>query len=111
MKTLAALTFLLLASPALAEIGVARPADCLLIVGNEKLIGGRCAFTALDEDGSFQIASPDGRFFAQVLMDRPGNGTGWWNEEPFAGHAHSPLGALRRDDACWVNQRVSVCAW
>lgn len=111
MKALAALTCLLLASPALAEIGVARPADCLLVVGNEKLIGGRCAFTPLDTDGSFQIASPDGRYFAQVLMDRPGQGTGWWNETPFAGHAHSPLGALRRDDACWVNQRVSVCAW
>ena len=58
-----------------------------------------------------RIASPDGRFFAQVLMDRPGQGTGWWNETPFAGHAHSPLGKLRRDDACWVNQCVSVCAW
>ncbi len=54
MKALAALTSLLLASPALAEIGVARPADCLLVVGNEKLIGGRCAFTPLDASCLFE---------------------------------------------------------
>ena len=91
----------------IATIAVGALAENVITVG----LSAEPRLQPFSFDGSFQIASPDGRFFAQVLMDRPGQGTGWWNETPFAGHAHSPLGKLRRDDACWVNQWVSVCAW
>ncbi|MBK6467538.1 MAG: hypothetical protein IPL38_02300 [Rhodobacter sp.] len=102
---------LLWASAATAEIDVPRKADCLLVVQAEKLIGGSCMFTALDADGSFSISSLNGQFFAYVLVDRPGVARGYWNGAPYAGHAHDPLGQLRRDDACWVNDVASVCAW
>ena len=107
MKLLACL--LALASPTHAQDG--RPAECLLKVQGQEVIRGTCIFTPLDADGSFQIMSLDDAFFAQVLMDRPGFGTGYWNGEANAGHAHSPLGALKRRDACWINQGASVCAW
>lgn len=109
--SLACCLSLLLPGAALAEIDVPRKADCLLVVGNEKLIGDTCMFTALDAGGSFSISSLDGQFFAYVLVDRPGVAQGYWNGTPYAGHAHDPLGTLRRDDACWVNDMASVCAW
>lgn len=100
-----------LAPPARAEIDVPRPAECLLIVGDQKLIGGRCTFTPLDAEGSFTIAGLDGQFFAYVLVTGRGEADGYWNGTPGAQHAHDPLGKLRRDDACWVNDSASVCAW
>ena len=109
MKT-AALACLLALAPAAAQ-AADRPAECLLVVMGQEVIRGTCLFTPLAKDGSFQIASMNGKFFAQVLMDRPGRGTGYWNGEPYAGHAHNPLGALKREDACWVNETASVCAW
>lgn len=36
---------------------------------------------------------------------------GFWNETKDAGHAHSSLGKLSRDDACWVNDIARICAW
>ena len=36
---------------------------------------------------------------------------GSWNGEAYAGHAHDFLGTLYREDACWVNDIASVCAW
>ena len=109
MKIAVLASFLLGASAAYAQDG--RPADCLLVVAGAEIIRGACLFTPIDKDGSFQISALNGKYFAQVLMDRPGEGTGWWNETPYAGHAHSPLGTLRREDACWTSDRVSVCAW
>jgi hypothetical protein len=106
-----ALALASLAPAARAEIDVPRAADCLLIVGDQKLIGGRCTFTPLDAAGSFTIAGLDGLFFAYVLVTGKGEAEGYWNGTPRAQHAHEPLGKLRRDDACWVNDSASVCAW
>ncbi|MEO8242794.1 MAG: hypothetical protein ABI832_10800 [bacterium] len=99
------------AVPALADVDVPRRADCLLVVEGSELIRGPCTFTALDTDGCFTIAGLNGKWFAYVLVDRPGHAQGYWNGTPFAGHAHDPLGALHREDACWVNDTASVCAW
>ena len=84
---------------------------CSLKVAGATYIDGPCDFTTLDDDGSFQIMAADRTYFAQVEVDRPGHAKGYWNEEKGANHAHSPLGELTRDDACWSNADASVCAW
>lgn len=110
-RGLVAMAFAIAAAPALAEIDVPRPADCLLVIDDQKPISGRCTFTPLDADGSFTIAGQDGRFFAYVLVTAPGQADGFWNGTPKAQHAHDPLGPLQRMDACWVNDHVKLCAW
>jgi hypothetical protein len=94
-----------------AEVDVPRRAECLLVVDGAELIRGTCTFTPLDTDGSFTVAGLNGRYFAYVLIGDPGQASGYWNGTPYAGHAHDPLGDLQRIDACWVNDRASVCAW
>jgi hypothetical protein len=94
-----------------AEDGAARQAQCLLIVQGTELIRGPCTFAPLGTDGSFTATGLNGRFFAYVLVDSPGQATGYWNGKAYATHAHEPLGTLTRDDACWVNDIASVCAW
>lgn len=96
--------FLLLASTSV----YARPVICKLTVDGRTYIKGACEFTPLGVDGSFLIKKGD--YFAQVNVDAPGTAEGYWNEEPGASHAHTPLGRLTRNDACWVNRRVIVCA-
>ena len=93
-----------------APAALARPADCLLVVNAREIIRGRCEFEA-DRDGSFTIAGLNGQYFATVLIERKGVAQGYWNGEPYAGRAHTPLGRLYRQDACWVNDIASVCAW
>jgi len=90
----------------------ARPAKCLLAVSGETFIDGACDFQPLsDGTGSFQITGQNAKFFAYLYVTGAGQGTGFWNEEPGAGHAHSPLGLLLRDGACWQNDTVRLCAW
>ncbi|WP_246156198.1 hypothetical protein [Thiohalocapsa marina] len=81
---------------------------CRLQVDGRDYIDGPCR-GSLEPDGSFQIYAP--AFFAVVLVEQPGQAAGYWNGEPHATHAHSPLGTLRRDGACWVNSDAMVCAW
>lgn len=105
LRLLGATAALLAASAALAW---ARPADCLLRVDGHSYIDGRCDFSP-DSDGSFTISAGD--YFATLLVDSPGVGQGYWNEDPKATHAHSPLGEMRREQACWVNVKARLCAW
>jgi hypothetical protein len=89
----------------------ARPADCYLSVDGKDIINGSCDFEQFGGDGSFQISSWDGSFFAVVNVYGDGVAQGWWNGGAYATHAHTGLGPLRRSDACWLNDFVSVCAW
>ena len=111
MRCLSALLVLLSANAALAEIDVPRDADCLLVVDGAEVIRGTCKFTPIDTDGSFTLTGLNGQYFAYVLVGPPGRAEGFWNGTPYASKAHYPLGELRREEACWVNDRASVCAW
>jgi hypothetical protein len=111
MRVLLVLVLGLCASAAQAEVGVARQAECTLVVQGTEYLRGPCTFTPIDEDGSFTAAGPDGAYFAYVLVDGPGIASGYWNGTPFATKAHDPLGTLTRQDACWVNETAEVCAW
>ena len=110
IRGLAVLAFLF-PGAALAAIDVPRKASCLLVVDGAELIRGTCLFTALDAAGSFQISGLNGQFFADVFVERPGIGSGYWNGEAYNTHAHSPLGRVYREDACWANKTASICAW
>ncbi len=94
-----------------AEINAGRPAGCLLVVRGKEAIRGECTFTPTDKDGSFTISAYNGKYFAYVTMIKKGLAAGYWNEDPYATHAHSPLGELRQEKACWVNDLASVCAY
>lgn len=89
----------------------AAPGRCLLVVDGRTYLNGSCPVELLP-GGSFMVGAGRGaRYFAQVNVDGKTDASGYWNEEPGATHAHSSLGNLRRNDACWVNDRAIVCAW
>lgn len=94
-----------------AQIGKGREASCLLVVKGFEAIRGKCEFTPTNKDGSFVITSYNGKYFAYVIIISKGVAEGYWNEEPYATHAHSPIGTLYREDGCWVNDLASVCAY
>lgn len=105
------LGLLTLPTATLAQSDRSRLVQCKLVVDAREYVSGRCRFEPLGRDGSFQIMSGNGQYFAQVSVESAGVASGYWNEEPYANHAHSSLGELIRQDGCWVNDRASVCAW
>ncbi|WP_139204613.1 hypothetical protein [Pacificibacter marinus] len=102
---------MILTTPAIAQSGEDRESDCLLVVEAEEVIRGRCKFSPNGSDGSFVISSYNGKYFAYVIIQDAGIADGYWNGEPYARHAHDPLGVLLREEGCWVNERASVCAY
>lgn len=90
----------------------AKTGRCLLEVNKKTYLDGPCE-VSIEKGGSFTIGVSDkhpSKYFAYVLMDDDG-AHGYWNEEPGATHAHSDLGVLKRDGACWVNDAARVCAY
>lgn len=95
------------------DVQVANPESksfsrCRLEVRGKRYIDGPCTGN-LERDGSFQINTPN--YFAIVQVEEAERAIGYWNEEAYATHAHSDLGLLTRDGACWTNAQASVCAW
>ena len=87
---------------------------CLIEVDGRTWADGPCDFEPLDEgDASFEViekAQP--QTFAYIFMAQDGDPPhGFWNGGEGATHAHDDLGELRRDGACWLNDRAKVCAW
>jgi len=105
------ITTLALTAPGYAQSNKGRPASCLLIVKGFEAIRGECEFSPRGKDGSFVISAYNGKYFAFVDIKRKGVASGYWNGTPYAGHAHSQLGTLYREEGCWVNNRASVCAY
>lgn len=90
---------------------VAAPGRCLLIVDGKTYLNGPCPIE-VSKGGSFTIgAGPSLDYFAIVTMTDQGYAKGFWNEERGASHAHTDLGDLWRNDACWTNDKAIVCAW
>lgn len=104
------LTLCLLALP---TGGYAKPARCLIEVDGKAYTFGQCNADR-ERDGSLSVGTGDaGRspIFAIVNATEGGAADGYWNEEPRASHAQSPLGTMRKSGGCWVNERAKVCAW
>lgn len=90
----------------------ARPVQCLLQVDGGVYIDGDCDFRPLSAGaGDFQITGAGGKYFAYLYVEGPDLGSGHWNGVTGEVRAHTPLGALRRDGACWTNATVKLCAW
>lgn len=89
----------------------ASPGRCLLVVEGKTYLNGPCP-VEVGRGGSVTVGGgPRAPFFAVVNPAGNGLGKGYWNEERGATHAHTDLGDLRRNDACWSNERAIVCAW
>lgn len=86
----------------------ARPADCLLVIGAQTLIDGRCEFDS-GEGGSFRMESSS--HVALLMVSSPGVGEGMWTRKPEVRDAYRDVPDLRRSGACWTNGRDSMCAW
>ena len=87
--------------------------ECVLQVKGVSYLDGPCDI-AMERDGSFQVGTfRKGRlYFAVVFPEGSGRATGSWNGTiPRATHAHTDLGTLTRQDACWINEQARVCAW
>ena len=83
---------------------------CLLEVNGHAYIKGPCKVD-VEKGGGFYVSTGAPMiYFARVGVDGQ-TAEGFWNEEPGATHAHSPLGTLTRDGACWSNKDAKVCAW
>ena len=80
---------------------------CAIVVDGTSYVDGPCKFEPLG-GGDFNMG--DGDYFVYIYpSDQPV--MGFWNEERGANHAHTSLGEMIRDGACWMNERVKVCAW
>jgi hypothetical protein len=100
---LAAAIAALSVSPAAAASGT-----CLIEVSGRAVLNGPCRID-IGQGGNFTAGN--NVYFAQMVVEAPGQGTGYWNEEPGATHAHSTLGPMVRRGACWENSEARVCAW
>ncbi|MCL3881910.1 hypothetical protein [Marivita sp. GX14005] len=84
---------------------------CVLEVEGQSYIDGPCNFRFLSgNDGSFQITQPDGDSFAYVYIEGANTASAHWNGGGGIPRAHNPLGKLKRDGACWVNENARICA-
>ena len=108
MLLMSPLGALLISTGVQAKVG-----RCLLQVNGKTYLNGPCVVVMTDQRGSFSMgveARHRSRYFAYVTKETDGT-RGYWNETPDASHAHSDLGILRRNGACWTNERARVCAY
>lgn len=86
---------------------------CLLEVHQKKYLNGPCE-VSMESDGGFTIGASETKpitYFAIVEVTGKNRAEGFWNEEEGATHAHTSLGDLVRQGACWQNAQAKVCAW
>lgn len=87
----------------------ARPAQCILEVAGKAHISGSCDYRLLkDASADFQVTGTDGRHFVYIYVDGD-RASAHWNGEAAESRAHDPLGELRRDGGCWVNDTARIC--
>ena len=85
---------------------------CVIQVKQKPYLSGTCEIKVNDNHGSFSVGAGEkhrSRYFAYVNMEEDG-AHGYWNETPDSSHAHTSLGILKRDGACWKNEMARVCA-
>ena len=92
----------------------AKTGRCLLEVNRKIYLKGSCEVKIDPQDkASFTIGVSDTRrskYFAYVNIDNEG-AHGFWNETPDSSYAHSSLGDLKQNGACWENKTARVCAY
>ncbi len=81
---------------------------CSLSVKGKIYMSGACQYEA-SQDGSFRLSGTP--YTVALNMTEEGKANAFWNADANTTQAQSPLGELRNDGACWVNEQVIVCAW
>ena len=96
-----------------ASEAAAKSGRCVLEVKGRKFLNGPCEIMISDPQGSFTIGVSETRpskYFAYVSIE-DGVAQGYWNETPDSTHAHTSLGILKRDGACWKSKTARICAY
>ncbi len=111
----AVMTVVFLAGVSVTAMAASRSVEgrCLLEVQQKQYLNGPCPLV-LEADGGFTIGASEKRsleYFAIVSITGKNTAEGFWNEERGATHAHTNLGKLTRNGACWQNTQTKVCAW
>jgi hypothetical protein len=86
---------------------------CMLEVNKVKYLNGQC-FISIEQNGNLFIGPKEQdkiSYFALLNVTGKNIGEGSWNEEEGASHAHTPLGNMQRNGACWENSTAKICAW
>jgi len=101
-----------------AATATAKPVSkCILKVDGKSYINGPCKYDPVPSwmgSGGFQITKDP--WFADISIHED-EVIGWWNGDNVRGkivpgsHAHSSLGPLHREGACFVGPRARVCAY
>lgn len=107
MKHLATAVCLAVFAPGLAS---ADTADCFVAVQDAVVLDGPCTFTQFDGDGSFSLTDGVGNVF-RVFMEGKGRASGDWAPARGQWAPFTQFSALQRENACWSNGAVRICAW
>jgi hypothetical protein len=103
---------------------------CLLVVDGKTQISGKCGYH-ISKGGAFEIAgarqvyegidyrNPSGSgagqmskdYWGNLFRDDDGTWTGYSNSEIDLTHGDQRWGTVKREGACYVNDRVRVCLW
>ncbi|QTC92819.1 hypothetical protein [Brevundimonas goettingensis] len=77
-------------------------------------VDGECLVFPFGDGGYTLNAWSDGKprqsHFAVVVRNRDGTGDATWNADPDDDRAGDPLGTVRLNDGCWVNDRARICS-
>ncbi len=106
-------------SPSASPTDTANPRsttrDCYFKVDGRVLVSGRCQVFPMGNDqytlNTWDSGKPARSHFAVVTKDNDADATATatWNADPGDDHAMDPLGTVRRDGDCWVNERTRIC--
>jgi len=110
MRAVIGLALGVMAGPAVAQTANVQ-GRCLFVLDGKTILNGPCPIQ-LHRGGGFTVGSSQrGGYFAIVQPSGDGSADGYWNEDQFANHAHTSIGTLKRNDACWTSERAIICAW
>lgn len=108
------ITFALAIALTITSFGAgAEPSKCLIEVDGKAYTFGRCNADR-ERDGGLSVGTGETKrspIFAIISPNDDGTAAGYWNEQPQASHAQTPLGVMKKSGGCWLNERAKVCAW
>jgi len=86
---------------------------CYLAVDAKVLVDEPCLVFPFGDGGYTLNAWSDGKpknsHFAVVVLKADGSGDATWNADPDDDKAGDPLGTVRLQGDCWVNDRARIC--
>ena len=88
--------------------------SCYLSVDGKVLLDEPCLVYPFGDGGytmnAWSEGKPKNSHFAVVVLMADGTADATWNADPDDDKAGDRLGTVRLRDACWINDRVRICA-